>query len=908
MSELVNQQDPIPEVRDVETALSEDILTREQKAERYRSRLMEVQKGRSIRLSLFLKRKRIYFRGVDELARRKRIEDIDLMHRYFNGDQYGNYNDIGLYEDRRQEGDFAYVINVLNGHVEAAFLQILKVRPGYKVNPENAGDTNARQVASMCESLALKDYKRLMKDVRHAEIYNSLLAGESARYVYWAPNPKAPKKAKRAEYTREEIEIPGRRECQGCSADVADQVESCPKCGVGYIKTIPPGVAYRDKMTGVKEVLLGENRLHVPHPMSIQRDMSALAADDSTFLIERSYLDKHVAEWKYQAVIDNTGLLGLSPEMQMRYDLERSSIQTDAVIGSARGGVSGPGRAAFGGDLANVPFNKVEQERQFLEPAEYGQFYCDVDETLPNGKVIPAGTLLGEYFPRGMYVLWCGETIIDVDECVRGRKWSRLRYGQIAGTNSGAGLKKLMSIQDMINDDLNLTQAVKTTVGHPLTIIDGKAVYELPGAGQILKISKAGNTSVHDLVAQYPGQTMNNADGIQEKLNAAMQFIAKTNTVGAGPVGAPDMQAAAHTATGIAALEAQAAAGQSGAVDQQMVADEELIFQILENIQEFCTEDKSPEQYKELVTDHGADIVQAFFVMNLRQALSVGVEENSDVPRSLALRTANQLAFGQIATELLKIAAQVPWVMQFLANLAESMGIPFSMVEGSSDRREAEYRLNKLSAIEDRIKNKDPMMMGNPEACAMMMYEALARFCHPLISEPEGPEPPPGPDGAPAPEQEGTKEAAAPRTFMQNHVAFMDAYKDELFSEHGRSRSVAWRLTVIQLWMDHFKAKISAEAEMAGLQAEIVAKLNPPPPQPDPGELAAAQETDRANALEDASLQHAADQEGKDKDMEREAAAKVMDAELQDALSEADHQRAKELQKTAPKKSDANEH
>lgn len=854
MSVLVDQSQPVPEIRDSESSLSENLQTIEQRRERYRAKLTDVQKGKGIRLKRFLERKRIYFRGLDELARRKRIEDIDLMHRYFNGDQYGGYNEMGMYEDRRQDGDFAYSINVLNGHVEQAFLQLLKVRPEYKLDPENPNHpTNIVQVSKMCESLAIKDYKRLMKGARQFEIYNTLLAGESPRYLYWAPNPKSPKTATRAKYEREDIQIPGRRECQGCKATVADGAAACPDCNNSYIKTIPPGVAYRDKMVGTHKVMLGENRLHVPHPMSMQRDMSALTPDDSTFLIERSYLDKHVAEYQYQSIIENNQQEGLSPEMQMRYDLERSSTQTDALIGSARGGVSGPGRAAFGGDMANVPFNKIEQERHFLEPSDYGQFLCDVDEPLPNGKTIPAGTLLGDFFPRGMYVLWAGSTIIDVDECIRGRKWSLVQYGRMAGTNAGAGLKKLIPLQDVVNDDFNLSHAVKHTVGHPLTIIDGKAVYELPGAGQILKISKAGTTSVHDLVAQYPGQTMNNADQTQDRVNATMQFIAKTNTVGISAGGAPDMQAAQHTATGIAALEAQAAAGQSGAVDQQMSADEEMIFQILENIQEFCTEEKSPEQFKELVAAWGAEVVQSFFEMNIRQALSVSIAENSDVPQSHAQRTANKLAFGQIAQNLIPVAAQVPWVMQFLSDLADSMGLSFSLVEGSSDRQEAEYRLNKLNAIEERINAKNPMLMGNPEAAAVVMYAMLAKFCAPLITDPETPLeapapangqlPPQDPAAAPdagaaqptdpaaasivSPEPVANPEASAPRILLQNHAAFMDVYKDALFSEQSKSWSEARRFVVIQLWMDHYKAQLVSDSEKSMLQAALVAMLDP---------------------------------------------------------------------------------
>lgn len=896
---ITDLQQPVPEPTDPAQSRSDSLLTFDQRKQIYRSRLVEGRRGKGFRLKRFLQIKKEYFRGLDQLARRKRAEDIDLMHRYFNGDQYGAYNEMGGYEDRRQDGDFAYSIPMLNGHVEQAFLQIFKTRPQYEFEPDDSGDPNMVQVAKLCETTGVKQLNKVLETGRQFEIYNLLLAGESPRYVYWAPNPKAPRMAKRAKYQREEFAIGGGRRCEACgNTEIPEGQKDCPKCGATYIKDVPGSKAMRFKIAEENEVMLGENRLHIPHPLAMQRDMSALTWEDSTFLIERSYLDKHVAAYKYQSIIEDTGE-GLSIEMQMRYDLERSSIQTDGIVGSARAGVSGPGREPFGGDLSNVPMNKVEQEREFLHPSEYGQFFCDMEEVLPNGKKIPAGTLLGDYFPRGMYVVWVGNTVLDVDEWISGRKWSLLQYGKTAGTNAGAGLKKLISLQDVINDDFNMGHKIKTTLGNPLTVIRGDAVYELPGAGQILKINKAGVDDVQKLVAQFPGQSMNNADQTQELANRCMQFIAGTNTIGAFDAGAPDMRAAG-TAHGIAAMQEQAAGRQMGPVDQMVLADKETLWQILENIQEYCTEEKSPEQYGELVKRWGPDVAQAFFQCNLRQSLTITVAANTDIPRSMALSQANQVAFGQIAGELLKVAADVPWVMEFLSSLADAMGIPFKIGEGRSDRREAEFRLNKLSAIEVQITQKKPMLMGNPEAAALIMYKALAEFCDPLIQE-AAPVSEPTADGM-QPEPQGVDEVNTPRIFLQNHVVFMDVYKDALFSEEAKSWNPARKLVVIQLWLDHFKAKISEQGEMAQLQAELNAQMNPQPPAPDPEQIAALQEEERQKQLQDAQLQRQADEEGKDAQLTRDVAKDVTKAELQDAAAEADHERAQELQVQAKEK------
>src|SRR5436853_4454731 len=104
---------------------SRDMLTAEQRREAYRNRLQKPQQERQLRLKDYLLAKRSYVRSLDEIPRRKRAEDTDLLCRYFNGDQYGYYDSYGLYTDDRQEGDFCYALPVIAGHIEQAFIQML---------------------------------------------------------------------------------------------------------------------------------------------------------------------------------------------------------------------------------------------------------------------------------------------------------------------------------------------------------------------------------------------------------------------------------------------------------------------------------------------------------------------------------------------------------------------------------------------------------------------------------------------------------------------------------------------------------------------------------------------------------------------------------------------------------------
>lgn len=858
-------------VQDSAQARTDDILTLQQRQKLFRDGLRKRQEGRGLRLKDFILGKDTYLSGVDKNPREKRAQDIDLMCRYFNSDQYSRYDAQGNISDMREAGDFAAIVNVLNGHVEQAFIQIFKTRPQYQIQPDDPDDPTRTQVARMCEALGVKDFNRLMDGPPlQDEIYNTLFAGESYREIFWAPNPRSPKKAKRLKYKQKNIELPATQTCQACNAVIpmakgGEPAKACPKCGATYLKTNAGGSAPQSVPDGVEEISLGENRLHIPHPLSMQRDLSALTPSDSTFLVERSVLDAHVAAWNYQSEITAEGRL--SPEMSIRLDLERSSTQTDMVAGSARGGITGPGRPAFGGgDGVSTHGRKIEQKRHRWKPAEYGWFWIDQDEVLPNGDVIKAGQFLGDYYQSGMKVIIAGETILDID--ADNRPPILVQYGKLAGTSSGAGLHKLIPLQDFINDDFSLGQAVKNTVGHPITAIDGSMTYELPGAGQILKINKLPGQSLQDVLHQFPGQTMSD-DGTQEKINAAMQFIAKTNTVGSSPGGAPDMRAAAGTAHGIVAMQEQAASGQSGPVDQRIYADKETIIQCLENIQEHCTEQESPEQHRELVKRWGKVTVDAFFECNIRQEMNVIVSAGSDMPKSMAMTQANQVAFGQLAEGAMQAIAQAPaqiqqQVTEWLDSVADSMGIASRLGPGRTDRIQAEDRLNKLYAIEERILAKQPQLAGNPETLAALMHKGLEQICKPLIAK-----------------QPGGPMADGPRVFMQDHEAFKDVYKDQLFSQRAESWSQAHKLCVMQLWMDHLEAQIAVQIEQAQLQALVQQEMMPEQPQ-DPN--AANPQEEHQRALEAEELKRKGDEEQKQRDHGREQEG-----------AEADHARAREV-------------
>jgi hypothetical protein len=854
--DLIDSTPSVPLTRDPDA-----IATAAERRAQFQRHIVEAQRGQRKRLKHYVTAISERLHQTDRTARQKHLQDIDLTIRYFNADQYGEYVDGKYSSYEPQEGDVAYTIPVFVGHVEQAFMQLLRTNIEYEFHAVDAEtDPAAADLAAMCESLAVEEKNRLLdEDAMGDEIMNTILAGDSYRCLVWGVDPDAPKKHTRVKYRREEVELPGRVECAKCREEQAEGAGKCLSCGSTELAEVKGGKGLRLVDDGTEEEMLGENILHIPHPVAVQRDYGATKLRHSTFIVERDYLPRHVAEWMYQTKFVEAdgragsarGRTGHSDEVLARQEQERSGLQTDPYIGSAREG-------------AYTYNHTVEREHIWLDVSEYGHIYLDVDEVLPDGTKLPADTILGKRFPNGVYLCIVGGQLVRWKEANRNRQWTVVQYGRRPGSGRGAGLQLLRPLQDVVNDDFNQSYAIRMTSARPLTVLNRQAVRGMPQAGQYLFIDKlpSGVSSLSGVVAQFQGQSMP-SDGTSERIESAMQWIGGTASL-MGAVGGPD-QRAMGTATAVAAAQENASGRMLGPIKQRIYADKQFMFQILENIREFSV----PVQWQALERRFGKEAVANFRRANFKRQLRITVAQNTDIPRSMALTQANIMAFGQMAGQL----AQVPWGPELLQQAAAALNIPFTMGAGRNDRKEAEKRLAKLSKIAAFIKEEDPVLWADQQRAADEIWIQLAKFFDPLVEIVDTDEEP----------DETPHNPAA--IFMQDHAAFMDVYKDKLFSAGAETMSNAEKLVIIQLYMEHFKAIAAMEHETAKLQEEIV-KTTTPQPDAETIEAAAradreAQERAQASELERERMRLEAGEASKDADLERDVLRAEHQASLQ---------------------------
>lgn len=790
------------------------LQTPAQRRKLYREELM---KGAapSGRLQDFLRQKRIELKGRHFLSHSKHLQDIDQMVRYVNGDQYGSYDPTtGEYLPySRMPNETCYSIPVINGHVALAIMQLIKTELKYDCDPKDNNNPNHTALSSMCGMLGNEEADRLLEEENKLdECWNSVMAGESYRCLIWGARPDSPKTSEIPEYEEEGFETPDTKQCKACgNAGMSVDVEACENCSADYLETVPGLKQTRQKFKGTKRVPVGENILHIPHLTSVKRDLSN-KLQYSTYIIESDYItNKKQAEWQYQTIIEEGyGYQTGDEAIRLQQAQQHGGMQTDAVAGSSREGWIGPDRPGGGmyGGIEHVV--GVPRDHIWLDPSEYGDVWFDQDEILPNGMILPARTLMGDFFAQGFKYCMVGNTVVTADKANHRRQWSVVLYGKKPGSSCGSGLQLAIVLQDIVNDTFNLDYSILMS-SIPFRAAVKKFVKTLPPAGSMLFLDSMPSGGINQAIAQFPAQTGSGLVGATaQRIQEATQFILGTNSL-AGQTGAPDTAVMA-TATGVAAAH-ETVNGRAIAPNLQRIAcDKRFRMQILDNIREYS----SPEQREELARRFGPDTVEEFFKQtNFEHVVTWSVVKGSEKPKSDALTHATTLEFGQMAAALAKTG--LPWVNEFLQESAEMLGLPYRIVPGADDRREAEYRLNKLAAFEKAALEKNPRAADNTDQFAGLLFDMLQESCGPLsLAAAEEAAKELGGDG---------QEGVVPFIFMQDHQTFGDAYKDALLSEEAKMWTDARKAVVIRLWSEHFIAALGAESMKAQFTSALAQKL-----------------------------------------------------------------------------------
>jgi hypothetical protein len=863
---------------------------RDVKEKRYREIIVRNQSRQRVSLVEHLLGTIRALRSLDTEARKQSNRDIATFFKYYDCEEFGEFDASGQWQpDAQNTEDFAYSLPLVKAHVDSAKTLLSKVELEYEYEAKDKVSMIDDQLARMCTELGEEEMERIFTgDLRGRERLFLLTAGKSYRCHPWGGNSLEPNTVEVPIYSNEEQELEDDRVCANpeCGTPLGTADSVCPKCLSAEINVVAGGKTM--KITeSARTVALAENQMYVPNPLAIQHDLSKTRIENG-FFIERDALPRAEAEFLYCQTFSASNR-SLSSELNMMRDLERTRLRTGSERDSALRGFS---------ELFMTDTSLVERERVWLEPWRYaniaitedrwfyskrdGLVWCDKDEDVPeNARPVKAGTLLGDLFAKGAFVCVVDDVLVEINGKQVGDLWIKLIYGMRPANTDGSGLQSIRPLADMANDATNLEMKSLLDDADPKTFLNRRYLSSLAKVGEFNIIDNLQQgESWEQVVYRLQGASAHRDLGaMNDRIQAFTQFTAGTySSMGAG---APDIKAFG-TATGVVAMAEEAAGRFIEAIEQTVMADINSRYKVLRNIQSYSID----AQKNELKKRFGSQVVERFFICNLRKSVAIRKKKGTDQPRSNAVRIAQLTAYSQAVGS---IPADNANGVSLTEHFAELIDLPITVGAGLADKEEAERRIGLLREASQQFdeKNLDPQAaLDQAMKLVSMVLVSSEKPTIEDIAPPPAPPPAEGEEPIPPP---------APKIptmiMMQDHAVFMDTYKDWILTEGARSENDVLKTAVQTMWRLHYDRQTAKQEEMVRLQGEAQRTLAPPPPPEQPAEDPVAGE----------ALTRAADEHAQQADFERQETSKNNDLNRKRMEMEYQHELAKEQAATAVK-------
>jgi hypothetical protein len=547
---------------------------------------------------------------------------------YFDGRQYGTVNEACQWVDyERRPGEISYTVETYQAHIQTALTEISKGSTSLSFSHVAPDSRHGQMIAQIAETL-YKTFRRKLFTVpkQQQENLSLLLNGVASRYTYFCEQSDR----------TEKVPMMGESDVQGDSikacAECGYPIESgeCPGCGSTEVTEISaPG--YKAKaVVGYGDVASGENDYDVPDPLGLTWYLYAEHITKTPFVGWKQVILKDVLETKYKGSKIMGGIN--SPELNYQAGLKSS---TPASIEGTQGST----------DMA-------ELEQWWFEPSLYAKFTVGKDTKLRNGSAIPAGTKLGQVFPKGLYVAYNSSNILDIWPENKNDKWTIAPYVTRMGTMVGAGTSAALATQDQLNDLRNLQMAsilndafAKEFVD--AQYIDAENIPNDPSERAVVNNIPPGQRIIGTAIDRLPPSPLSSdAYAMTETLSGEMQMV--LGTFSGTQTGMPDLKAVQDTASGMQ-MWREMTVGRfypmlAIRADQ---LDREQALQLLKNCQKYY----SPEQWEKYKGDYDKEPLQAFLKANLDEELIVEVANESFMPISTSQQQANALGYAKYFVE-----------------------------------------------------------------------------------------------------------------------------------------------------------------------------------------------------------------------------------------------------------------
>lgn len=749
----------------------------------------ELERGRQALyadLETWLKNVDKHIEAVNSTAEQERQRIITKMRRFYAGEQIGRFDRNGRWENKKKQSDALYVDPVLSAFIDTNVATRMKSRPRLSFTARAEDRIDKTEASKYAQELWEDAARRLFTaSERERENKNLEITGDTFCLLYFDP---------KAEGTQVEVPVmesrtvqPAHRNyfCPDCgqtgkvspSVDATDGRVLCEACGFQAAKVTGAEPFEAQVQVGTEDVPAGDVEAMFPDPATVKVIGSRGKIADALVVAWDSLVMRGVLEAKYPDQTFEAAGESLPPSLQV----ERR--------GESQGGEQ---------------FDLILVKRRWLSPLLFGGYTFQRETKLPNGKTIPAGTLLKDLYPSGAYYCFGGGKLIDIYEQAIGSTWTHCPNSTTESFN-GMGSWDLLPLQEMVNELISLQFMIEMYDSLSPTLyrtgkINPKKIPNKPGA-RIAVSNLDDSVPLSNAMQRVQGGGHDsNAAGLREQLAGSMQMRYGSWS---GTGGAPDVKSSG-TATGAAIIQENAMGRMAPALALQAEMEVERAYIVLELRQHNWVE----EMYETLDRKVGGDAGQWFRECDVRRDIRIEVVPESYYPQTEAQRREDFGALMNVASAL-QVGQDKAITESLFKRAVELYGRGMVLEQFQSDRVEARIRLERLRQAARFLEGQNVPVYGTSGIPSQQMVEVVLSRAR-LIPEEPG-------------------QCVSVR--LDRHGEFIEAYSAWLLTSEGRGASAFERAVVVGAIEAHRQGMVEQAQYMKTLdyqskipdkQAEVV--------------------------------------------------------------------------------------
>lgn len=540
-----------------------------------------------------------------------------LMRQYFDGNQYGVVNDrFEWTPDTTQANEEIFFENIIQTHVQTALTEITQANVQLSFSYNSVTDSRKGEVLTkFCEQRYKYYRQRLFNaSIKQQEKLSALLNGLSARYTFFEYETEKNGQSEVIINKQTDEAVEKTTVCAECYAPQSS--EQCANCGNDEFIELIEADAGNAGSYQSNEKMRGSNRFVNVDPLGLTFDLKAVTVRDTPYIIWKQVIMDEVLDHQY-------------PDVELGGTIDSELM--DSTL-SVSGGHSYQKRTSQGKQF----------EQCWFDYSLYCKTTLDADVKLRNGKILKAGTKLGEAFPNGLYIAVNDKNILDLWGENKNRKWTIAPYVTRLGTMVGAGMSALISQQDRKNDLVNLEMVTIFNDTYRKEFLNSKYltngdIPDNPRERAEIENLPDGVKIIGQAIDVLPPSGMSPmVEMVEQRIESASQAL--VGTFSTGGAGMPDLKAATDTLGGMQLYREQTVGRFAPMLELQAdLLDKEQAYQFFENDQEFL----SPEDWRELAGDYGKEAIEMFLDCDIRRELVIEVVRDSYMPQTTSQKQLN---------------------------------------------------------------------------------------------------------------------------------------------------------------------------------------------------------------------------------------------------------------------------